>query len=53
MMDNLNLNSGLGGLGSQESQISPRNINQYVAIAEGLRSNAGGEELYRSTNVFE
>ena len=49
-MDNLNLNPGFGDLGSQDSIASPHG--SHVAVANCLRTNDGGEDYFRSTNVF-
>jgi hypothetical protein len=47
-MENLNLNSGSG---SNESYPSPAGDNNY-RIAEGLKTNEGGDDFFRSTNIF-
>ena len=44
-MNNLNL----AGVATSDSQMSPQ---ADLRIAEALRSNAGGEDYFRTTNVF-
>jgi hypothetical protein len=42
-------NLNLAGVATSESQMSPQ---ADYRIAEALRSNAGGEDFFRTTNVF-
>ena len=46
-MENLNLNSGTG---THDSYPSPSENN--YRIAEGLKSQEGGDDFFRSTNIF-
>jgi len=49
-MENLNLNSGSGSNESNPSPSGSGDIN--YRIAEGLKIIEGGEDFFRSTNIF-